>query len=117
MTENLQVLVQGRRDEGDAVVVALRGELDISSGPSVERRVTEVIDDLEPFGRVEIDLAELGFCDSSGIYVLIRLREKASATGRQLVLMHPQGMVARLFEVADLAATVEIVAEPTPRHG
>jgi anti-anti-sigma factor len=59
---------------------------------------------------VEIDLDGLTFCDSAGIYELIRLGKLAADAGVDFRLANPRGMVRRIFEVADLATTVPIVS-------
>jgi anti-sigma B factor antagonist len=56
---------------GDGLVIELGGELDIASLPDVTPRVDELLGSAP--GPACLDLAELGFLDSSGVTMLVRL--------------------------------------------
>ncbi|MGI5166197.1 STAS domain-containing protein [Spirillospora sp. CA-253888] len=85
-----------RRVEGRWVVVAVAGELDIATAPALEEALSVPA---LPEGRthVAVDTADLRFCDSTGLNVLVRawkrLRERQ---GRLIVLRPPAFLVERL---------------------
>ena len=93
-----------RRLDGQAVV-ALAGELDLATAPTLvelleslcERRVPSVV----------LDLADLEFCDSSGLSVLVHGRRAAEEQGTQLVLRAPPPAIRSLLEITSLSYLLE----------
>ena len=84
--------------EGETTVVRLSGELDLASTPILERELGAV----ESTGakRIVIDLAGVGFMDSTGLQALLRARERATAAeGVQLALRRGPHQVQRVFEL------------------
>jgi anti-anti-sigma factor len=91
-------LIVDTRDEGDTSVLALSGELDLASTPILERELKA----LESAGATEIliDLAGVGFMDSTGLQALLRARERAmTVEGIQLSLRRGPHQVQRVFEL------------------
>jgi anti-anti-sigma factor len=86
--------------DGQDVVLELRGELDISTVPELERQLVEV--ERENPRRIIIDLSQLGFMDSTGLALIIRAADAAERHGRQLRLRRGSRQVRRLFEVAGI---------------
>jgi anti-sigma B factor antagonist len=79
------------------MVVALYGELDLASSPSLERELLGA--DSETLDRVVIDLSGLEFIDCSGLHVILRAKERFREDGRQLSLLRGPRAVQRLFEL------------------
>ncbi|MFJ9775405.1 STAS domain-containing protein [Kitasatospora sp. NPDC101157] len=110
-----------QRSDG-VVVAALAGELDLDSvdvvrlDPAVLSGATHLL----------FDLAELDFCDSSGLNALLRLRAEAAQRGIEVGLCAPGERVRMLLRVtgtdqvfplhpsveAALAATADPTAVP-----
>ena len=90
-------LVVDTHDEGDTAVLALSGELDLASTPILERELKA----LESAGatKILIDLAGVGFMDSTGLQALLRARERAMTVGVQLSLRRGPHQVQRVFEL------------------
>lgn len=82
---------------GDSLLIALSGELDLASAPDLERELQAAESDSP--GRVTIDLGELGFMDSTGLQALLRARERAAAAGYLLSLRRGPHQVQRVFEL------------------
>lgn len=82
----------------DAPGVAIEGEVDLSSAPSLELALDEAIRESE--GAFVIDLSDLEFLDSSGLSVLLHARAVLGREDRGLAVICPPGPVRRLFEVA-----------------
>jgi anti-anti-sigma factor len=89
------------RREGDAIVIALGGELDLASAPELERELREA--EAGNPARVVIDLSGLGFMDSTGLQALLRTRERASAGAYELALRRGPHQVQRVFELTKTA--------------
>jgi anti-sigma B factor antagonist len=77
--------------------VRLNGPIDLASAPDIERMLTLRVATAE--GAVALDLSETDFMDSSGLSMLVRLRNKAHARGLALVLVDPSPPVRRLLEI------------------
>ncbi|WP_087926707.1 MULTISPECIES: STAS domain-containing protein [Streptomyces] len=97
---------------GDWAVLRVSGEMDLVTSPVVRQRVHDAVAD----GRrsLVLDLAEVQFCDSSGVGVLIAARRlMRSCQGRLRLILPAQGAedgshvnrvlgalgVRRLFEI------------------
>ncbi len=85
----------------------LSGEVDLSVAPSLRDSGTEMARSVAP-GRLEIDLGEVTFIDSSGLGALISLRNSARQCGANLVLVRVSPAVARFFELAGVRETFKV---------
>ncbi|MGN6868851.1 MAG: STAS domain-containing protein [Solirubrobacteraceae bacterium] len=95
-----------RRDDDRGVVLTLFGELDVVSAPTLQRTLSEVLE--QPHARVMLDLNGLRFVDSAGVSVLIKAKQRAQANGRTLVLRRPTEQLERVFALVGLADWLEI---------
>ena len=78
---------------GDEATLVLVGDLDMASAVEVERAVREAQVD----GRLVVDLGEVDFIDSSGLRLLLSLRNAALRNGRTLTLVAPGPEAGRIF--------------------
>jgi anti-sigma B factor antagonist len=86
-------------------VVRLSGELDMSTAPRAERAL---VDELEPGARTLIvDLRSLDFCDAAGIRVFVRTRRRAQEIGAKVRIVHPNHLVRRVLEIAELSWLID----------
>jgi len=119
-----------RAERDGWTVVTVSGEMDLISSPAVRQKVHDAVAD----GRrsLVLDLAEVRFCDSSGVGVLIGARRlMRSCAGRLRIVLPEAGAadgdaggahvnrvlaalgVRRLFEVyPDLDAATDETARP-----
>ncbi|WP_411104574.1 STAS domain-containing protein [Streptomyces sp. cmx-4-9] len=79
-----------------AVVVQLAGELDHDTAQPLRQALDEAV---TPGGRLLVDLTHLGFCDSTGLNVLLHGRLAAREAGAGLELVGLRGSVARMFRI------------------
>ena len=87
--------------------LVLSGEIDLSVAPSLRDSGTEMARSVAP-GRLEIDLGDVTFIDSSGLGALISLRNAAQQCGSSLVLVRVSPAVARFFELAGVRDTFKV---------
>lgn len=87
----------------DPVVVSLTGELDIASAPQLADRLRGLLD--AGCARIVIDLADLVFCDSTGISTLVRAKNECLDRDGYLRLAAPSRHVARVLAVVGLLET------------
>lgn len=83
------------------VTIAVRGELDLETAPDLEKAVRDLLADAE-LRAMDVDLTEVGFCDSSGIAVLDLGYHTAA---RQNVRFRVTGIrppVRRVFEIVGI---------------
>jgi anti-sigma B factor antagonist len=78
-------------------VVALRGELDLSSTQALSLLLGDVIG-AQPV-KVTIDLEKLSFLDSTGVRCLVDAARAAAGAGSRLVVRQPRGMVLQVLEI------------------
>ncbi|MFB8172727.1 STAS domain-containing protein [Kitasatospora purpeofusca] len=83
-------------DDGAAVCV-LVGDLDIETLPPAEQALDEALR-TRPSVLV-VDLEQVGFCDSSGLNLLLKTRLSATAAGAELRLAAASPTVLRLLEL------------------
>jgi anti-anti-sigma factor len=88
-------------------IVAAAGELDIATAPRLVVRLDAA---RRTAARgVIVDLSALEFCDSTGLRALIGAQAEARAARRRFgVVCRPGSGVARLFEIAGAAETLEL---------
>jgi len=96
-----------RRDRGDVAVLALHGDLDLNTAPSLRLALIEAIDARE---RVVVDLEGVDFIDSAGLGVLLGGRERARGADRELVLVATGRTVLRVLELTGLTRVFELHA-------
>jgi len=95
----------------DAVIVGLRGELDLASAGAFEQALRQAE---ASAGRLVVDLSGLGFIDSTGIHVLLEAQRRS---GGRLSLRRGPDEVQRVLEltrVADCFAFEDERALPGP---
>ncbi|MGI8461723.1 MAG: STAS domain-containing protein [Solirubrobacterales bacterium] len=95
---------------GETVVVALEGEIDLSTAPEAERRILDAAGGSP--ARIVIDLREVTFMDSSGVRVLLSAHRDAESNGRSFAIVKGNSAVDRLLEVTGLAERLELLDAP-----
>jgi anti-anti-sigma factor len=109
-----------RREQlADHTVIAITGDLDISSTPSLRERLNAALVDTGPL--IVIDLSGVTFCDASGLALLIGARRRTEPKGVAIVLMAPRPQMARLLRVTGLSRIFAVrpsaEAAPLPSDG
>lgn len=79
----------------DTVVLVLVGELDRDE----VGRLWAAVEECPPSGRIVVDCSGLGFCDSSGLNVLLRTRLRTLEAGGLVELAGLRAPVDRMFEI------------------
>ena len=86
-------------DHGEAVV-AVTGELDMSTAPELSRSLAGVLDQHPQ--RLTLELGGLEFIDSTGLTLLVRTSKHLKAHEGALELAHPTPPVRRVLEIVGL---------------
>lgn len=98
-----------RQAMGDAVVVAVEGELDLFTAPFLRDEVRDAIK--QDGARLVLDLQQLSFMDSSGLSVLIEAWRLATSEGGGVSLAAPQAPVARILRTTGLDRRIKVYAD------
>lgn len=97
ITPQLQLVVTPERERA---TVAPRGELDIATVPIVEQEVVALC--RRGFPEVCLDLRDVGFFDSSGLRMLMRLDSRLTSEGCRLTVVPGDGASARVLRITRL---------------
>jgi anti-anti-sigma factor len=84
----------------DGVRLSLVGELDFTSVAEASRRIALI--DMSGAAAVDVDLSRLVFCDSSGLRMLVVLRQRCIDAGVPFAVSGARGMVAKTIAVSGL---------------
>ena len=87
------------RDEKDATIVALEGDVDLQSSPDARKVLLECVGRKRP---VLVDLSAVGYSDSSGVASLVESLQTAKRSGNTLVLVAVSEGAMRVLQLARL---------------
>lgn len=88
-------------------MVALAGELDLSTIPRME---SPLLEQIQQRSAVLVDLTELSFIDSSGIGVLINAFRESNGVPMH-VLVGEGSQVERVFQIAGIADAMPVFSD------
>ena len=95
------------RSQGDYVVLALVGEIDLYTAPRLQSELTSALSDGKPT-QIVVDMSGVEFCDSTGMNVLLAAHRAATERGGQLALAAPRPSVRKILEVTGLQSVFTI---------
>jgi anti-sigma B factor antagonist len=98
------------RQHGDAVLLAVSGELDLRTSPELEERLNGA------FGAgaelVILDLRMIEFMDSTGLRVLLASHQRAKENGKRFALVRGADQVERVLTLTGVRDLLTIVDGP-----
>ncbi|MFB7868026.1 STAS domain-containing protein [Streptomyces sp. NPDC056069] len=98
-------------DGTDGTVIAVAGELDLTSCPTLEEVTRQALSDGAP---LRLDMSGVTFMDSSGLNFLLRLRRRLAEGGSRLVLTGLREAPMRLLTLTG-ADAILLPADPEAR--
>jgi anti-sigma B factor antagonist len=96
---------------GDTQVIAVAGEVDLATGPELERALLGL--PRNGAASVVVDLTECGFMDSTGISILVRAHQRLGRAGGRLAVVSAKRPVLRVFELTGLDQLLAIYPSRT----
>lgn len=96
--------------EGEEMTAALTGEIDHHTAGAVRKQVDEALFKHRP-RRLTLDLAGVGFMDSSGLGLVLGRAALCEELGATLRVLHPSERILRVFSVAGLERLSHITVE------
>lgn len=94
-------LIPSARKEGDTVIAAIRGEIDLHNSPEVRTELLDMLQKNEP-KKLILNLSQVPYMDSSAIAVLVESLQKMRKIGGKIFLTDLQPRVKGLLEIARL---------------
>lgn len=88
-------MVLARQHDAATTVIAVEGELDLSSAPRLKWMMMDALE--ADRSRLVVDLSDASFMDSTGLGVLIGVNKRLTP-GEQLLIVCPPGVVRQVFE-------------------
>ncbi len=96
-----------RQDVDSAGVRAkVSGEIDLDTSPQLWEQLRGILKKRPP--KLTVDLADVGYIDSSGVAVLIQTLKHADRDRVELVLSHPSAKVEDVLALAQLTILFNI---------
>jgi anti-sigma B factor antagonist len=96
-------------NDGSNGRVTLTGELDIATVPRVQQAVDAML--AAGVSQITIDLAGVGFVDSSGLRLFIVLDQRATSEGWTLALTRPTPQALTVFRVSGVEDELPFVED------
>jgi len=93
------------RRVGESLELALAGELDMAATFKLEPELDRLLD-APGLREVECDLAGVTFVDSSGLGMLLALRDRAHDRGIAMTVMSVSAPVRRILDVSGIGAVL-----------
>ena len=106
-------LVSRREDQSLKLVIA--GELDMAATFRLEPELDRLLDAPDLL-RLECDLAGVSFVDSSGLGLLLAMRERAQQRGIAMAIVSVSARVQRILEVSGIGAVLDKAEPPSRRE-
>ena len=103
-------LVPTARKEGDAVILSLRGEIDLHNSSEVRTEVLDLINRNKP-NKLVMNIALVPYMDSSAIAVLVEAVQKMRKAKGRVVLTNVQPRVQSVLDIAHLNSIFIITAD------
>jgi anti-sigma B factor antagonist len=103
------------REQGTTRIVAIEGEMDISSVEDVRLAVDRALR-----ARPEtllVDLSELAFCDSTGVHLVVQTHRRATTQDTRLLVVPPVGAARRVFDICCIGDHVTFVGGDVAANG
>ena len=95
---------------GDTAIIALSGELDISTAGGVEEELHRIEEGRPPL--LVMDLRSLEFLDSTGLRIVLTADARARREGRRFAIVPGPERVHRVFLIALLDKRLEFIDAP-----
>ena len=97
--------------KADVVVVTPAGDVDLDTAPRLRQTLQDVIG-LPGVKRIDVDMSNVTFLDSTGIGIFVAAHKAAAEKGTTLALRQPGPMVRMVLELTNLVPMLVADADP-----
>lgn len=105
--EGLSAIIEA---EADVLTATLHGEIDHHTAAKVRGEIDTALFKHRP-QRLRLDLANVGFMDSSGLGLILGRAALCRELGAELAILHPGERIMRVFRVVGLERLQHITIE------
>lgn len=96
-------LIPDARQDGDALVLSVRGEIDLHNSPELRTELMELLNRARP-RRLVLNLSRVPYMDSSALAVFVEALKRLLKSSGKVYLVGLQPRVKGLLEIARLAS-------------
>ena len=100
--------IQSRVSQPDLEILELEGELDFHTSGNLRNSLSQLT--TKQTKKILIDLAKVGYIDSSGLATFVELFQKLKRYGGKLILFNLAASVRSVFEIAKLDTIFHLAA-------
>ena len=93
------------RNERDAVIVDVVGDIDLGTSPGLRKALLELLNGTQ---RLAANLTEVKYIDSSGIASLLEVLQEARKSQKRFLLFGVGGSALRVLQLTRLTGVFEI---------
>jgi anti-sigma B factor antagonist len=105
-------LIPAAQKEGDALILGIRGEIDLHNSPELRTELLDLLAQHKPV-KLILDLARVPYIDSSALAVFVEALKKLMKSGGKVFLVGLQPRVQGLLEIARLSS-IFVICRDTP---
>lgn len=106
---DLSKLITASREEGDAIIASLNGEIDLHTSADLRGQALRMLENKKP-KKLILNLGGVPYMDSSAIAVLVELLQRIRKGGGSIYLTNLQPRVKGLLEIARLETIFVVTA-------
>lgn len=104
----MNLSLRTERNTDEEMVLFVAGEVDAYTAPQLKESLFHLLEDAADGLGVVLDLAQVGYMDSTGVGVLIAALKNCKAKGSHLVLQNVPPRIERIFKITGLTEIVTI---------
>ncbi|MFC4000852.1 STAS domain-containing protein [Prauserella oleivorans] len=93
---------------GSSVVVTVEGDIDLCTGPDLDRHLRDVVRTARSPHPIIVDLSEVAFLGSCGLSVLLRAHQAAEDNGTPLRIVARQRAILRPVQAVGLDTVLRV---------
>ena len=105
-------LIPSARKDGDALVLCIRGEIDLHNSPELRTELLDLLGRQNP-RKLILDLSSVPYIDSSTLAVFVEALKRLLKVGGKMFLVGLQPRVQGLLEIARLSS-IFVICRDTP---
>jgi len=103
------------RLQDDHTVISVAGEIDLYTAPRLQSELMTALS--RSPARLVVDMSGVGFCDSTGINVLLAAHRQARERGGELQLAGPGSATRKVLQVTGLESVFTVLDDPAKVTG
>ncbi len=96
-------------------MITVAGEIDLYTAPRLQSELMTALS--RSPARLVVDLSGVGFCDSTGINVLLAAHRQARERGGELQLAGPGSATRKVLQVTGLESVFTVLDDPAKVTG